>query len=133
MIYRRFGYIHARILLQKQDELKEIEDQLRIMDEEDENGGPRFSRCLKSRAHDERRARDLPEGKVSRKMLLRRAEEVVGEYGMLIILLLLFRFLLRISLLSFLAITLRVPVSNSKSLVYFGVFSVLSLITHSLA
>jgi hypothetical protein len=28
MLYRRFGYLHARILLSKQDELRELEEQL---------------------------------------------------------------------------------------------------------
>lgn len=35
MIYRRFGYLQSRILLQKQDEMRELEDQLDTMDKED--------------------------------------------------------------------------------------------------
>jgi hypothetical protein len=80
MLFRRFGYIHARILLQKQDELKEIEEQLRSMDERDNSAGPRIKRCLKSRLADEKRT-DLQDGKETRGQLLRRAEKIAREYG----------------------------------------------------
>lgn len=32
MLYRRFGYIHSRLLLYKQDELRELEASLHNMD-----------------------------------------------------------------------------------------------------
>lgn len=82
MLYRRFGYIHARILLQKQDELKEIEERLEALDTEDDGGGERLQRCLKSRAFDEARDRKSPPERESRRQLLRRAEDLVREYGM---------------------------------------------------
>jgi hypothetical protein len=81
MLYRRFGYVHARILLQKQDELKEIEEQLQIIDKADDEAGPRLQRCLQSRAHDEARDAKGPPDRVTRKELLRKAEDLVSEYG----------------------------------------------------
>ncbi|KAF2093525.1 hypothetical protein NA57DRAFT_48248, partial [Rhizodiscina lignyota] len=40
MIYRRFGYIHARLLLEKQNELQELENILGDMDNEDDSERP---------------------------------------------------------------------------------------------
>ena len=36
-IYRRFGYVEARLLLEKQDEMRRLEQELKAMDERDEN------------------------------------------------------------------------------------------------
>jgi len=35
MVYRRFGYFQARVLLEKQDELRELEEQLDDIDHDD--------------------------------------------------------------------------------------------------
>lgn len=35
MLYRRFGYLQSRVLLKKQDELRQLEQQLDNMDEDD--------------------------------------------------------------------------------------------------
>lgn len=80
MMYRRFGYLHARILLNKQDEIKEIERELDEMDEDDKVESDESRAGLKSRIDDE--SRTLPEGRKSRKKLLREAEVLVKEYGM---------------------------------------------------
>jgi hypothetical protein len=37
MVYRRFGYLHSRILLRKQDKLRKLEDELDCYDDEDAN------------------------------------------------------------------------------------------------
>lgn len=81
MIYRRFGYLHARLLLNKQDELHELEEELRDMDERDKNGDARANKCLMSRTKD--RNRDLPEGwERTRPALLEEIEKKIMEYGM---------------------------------------------------
>ena len=81
MIYRRFGFLHARLLLNKQDELREFEEELRDMDQRDKNGGEKAEKCLMSRSKDNNR--ELPEGwERSRKDLLEIIEKKVIEYGM---------------------------------------------------
>ena len=35
MIYRRFGYVQARLLLEKQDDLRFLENKLDVLDRED--------------------------------------------------------------------------------------------------
>lgn len=83
MIYRRFGYPHARTLLQKQDELRETEERLDETDQEDKNRGPKAQRCPRSRLHDELRDRKSAPGKGETRIhLLWRAEDLVREYGM---------------------------------------------------
>ena len=77
-LYRRFGYLQSRLLLQKQDELRELEDSLREMDERDDKT-EEGQDCLQSRDLDDRR--DLPEGRVTRRALLQRIEKKMLEYG----------------------------------------------------
>ena len=79
-MYRRFGYLQSRLLLQKQDELRELEDLLLQMDQRDEltEDG---RECLQSRDLDESRD-DEPLGE-TRKKLLSRIERKLLEYGML--------------------------------------------------
>ena len=79
MIYRRFGFLHARLLLYKQDELKEMEEELREMDKRD-SLDQKTSRVLRSRRKDDLR-KDLA-GRESRKDLLQRIEKKALEYGM---------------------------------------------------
>jgi hypothetical protein len=79
MIYRRFGFLHTRVLFWKQDELKEIEKKLDILDAEDQQGDPRARKCLRSRKYDV--ARGNVEGKESRAQLIKGAETLLREYG----------------------------------------------------
>lgn len=80
MIYRRFGFLHARLLLNKQDELRELEEELRDADERDKKGDARAQKCLQSRSKDN--SRGLPEGwERSRQELLVIIEKKVMEYG----------------------------------------------------
>ena len=82
MIYRRFGFLHARILLQKQDELRELEEAIDTIDKEDaslDRGTDKTRKCLKSRIKEERR--EDTQMRQTRKELLRSAEDKVREYG----------------------------------------------------
>lgn len=80
MIYRRFGFLHARLLLNKQDELRELDEELRGMDQRDRIGDAKARKCLMSRTKDDNRP--LPEGwERSRKELLQEIEKKVMEYG----------------------------------------------------
>ncbi|KAL8821018.1 MAG: hypothetical protein Q9191_007397 [Dirinaria sp. TL-2023a] len=79
MIYRRFGYIHARLLMHRQDELRELEDTLSDMDKKDaKSADPDRRACLRSRDLDEEN-RELP-GR-DRVALLDRIEEKTLKYG----------------------------------------------------
>ncbi|KAL9606636.1 MAG: hypothetical protein Q9179_000222 [Wetmoreana sp. 5 TL-2023] len=83
MIYRRFGFLYTRILLSKQDELREIETDLDAMDHRDEKTSDRTRKCLKSRGKDFARA--SAQGSPTRKDLLRSAEDKLLEYGQLLL------------------------------------------------
>jgi hypothetical protein len=50
MLYRRFGFLQSRILLHLQDELRELEDDLDLMDKRDQKRRPEM---LKSRQDDD--------------------------------------------------------------------------------
>ena len=84
MIYRRFGFLHSRILLNKQDELREIEQRLDDLDEIDSTESNASALCLQSRGKDE--ARTDIERKHSRQELLRMSEEKLCQYGLFSIL-----------------------------------------------
>lgn len=73
MLYRRFGYLQARLLLNKQDELRVLERKLDRMDTFD------------ARDHPTRlQTRDLKEEDAAPKReLLRQIEEKFREYGAL--------------------------------------------------
>ena len=77
MIYRRFGYIHSRLLMHRQDELHELKDTLNEIDKKDDKD-PIRRICLRSRELDEEN-RDLP-GR-DRIALLDRIEEKTLKYG----------------------------------------------------
>ena len=79
MIYRRFGALHARLLLNKQDELRELEDDLRDMDEQDAKDED-TDIYLMSRTKDNKR--EPIEGRETRKQLLETIEKKTLEYGM---------------------------------------------------
>lgn len=74
MLYRRFGYLQARILLHKQDELRALETKLDTLDKKD-NEHQDTKRYLKSRDRDDKRKDS------KRKALLHEIEIVYKEYG----------------------------------------------------
>ena len=80
MIYRRFGFLHSRILLNKQDELREIEERLDDLDGIDSGGSKASALCLQSRRKDEIRT-DVNR-RDSRQELLRISEEKLCQYGL---------------------------------------------------
>ncbi len=71
MLYRRFGFIQARILLDKQDEMRILEEKLDRMDQRIKDSDP-----------DSLQTRDIAEedGR-PRKELLKRIETKFCEYG----------------------------------------------------
>jgi hypothetical protein len=91
MIYRRFGHIHSRLLLHRQDELRELEADLYDMDKRDEKNGEESRMYLKSRDLDVERelneeqepaqGRALAPGRKSRTDLLQRIEQKALQYG----------------------------------------------------
>jgi hypothetical protein len=70
MIYRRFGYVQARLLLEKQDDLRYLEDKLDILDSQDSFGD---RDVLLTRSNYEE----------PRKELMARLEKTFIEYGKL--------------------------------------------------
>jgi hypothetical protein len=74
-LYRKFGFLQARILLNKQDELRELEKDLDRLDKVDQGKDPSL---LKSREKD-----TATNGR--RKKLLYDIEEKFKEYGHLIL------------------------------------------------
>ncbi|CAO2652884.1 Nn.00g022950.m01.CDS01 [Neocucurbitaria sp. VM-36] len=54
-IYRAFNYLHSRVLLEIQDELRNLEENLSELDRKDNNSGR--SKCLTSRASDIKQAK----------------------------------------------------------------------------
>lgn len=82
MIYRRFGYIHSRLLLNKQDELRELEANLHDMDLIDASS-EEGALCLKSRELDEER-NDI-QGLGPRRALLEKIEQKTLQYDQLLL------------------------------------------------
>jgi hypothetical protein len=76
MIYRRFGFLHARLLLQKQDELRLMEQELDEIDRRDACGED--ATLLQCREDDD--ARTAQDGN-TRKSLLSRIEDTLLKYG----------------------------------------------------
>lgn len=83
MIYRRFGYLHARTLLRLQDKLRVLELTLDTYDDEDASDETQ-RRLLWSRDSDEvdgeKRAKENPEIP-TRTQILEEIEEVLKRYG----------------------------------------------------
>lgn len=73
---RRFGYLHSRVLLYRQDELSSLEKRLMDMDERDHE---RLPVALASRQHDE--SRDGIEEQDTRKYLINVIDQKLIEYG----------------------------------------------------
>lgn len=72
MLYRRFGYLQSRLLLEKQDDLRRLESQLEVMDYED--NVPARRDILKTRLyHDDECAKE-------RKALVEKIEKKWLEY-----------------------------------------------------
>lgn len=57
MLYRRFGYLSSRVLLEKQDELRALEEQLDELDDHDTDNN--FDRLLKREFQGEERKKLL--------------------------------------------------------------------------
>ena len=73
LIYRKFGWLHKRILLHLQDELVELEEQLQGLDEwETLTGNPKKLLC--------RRLDDAAPDSL-RRSLLKESSEKLGKYG----------------------------------------------------
>ena len=69
MIYRRFGFLHTRLLLYKQDELRALEEELDEMDRKDFNGkDPEVLMCREDDTE-------------ARKTLLNQIEKTLLKYG----------------------------------------------------
>lgn len=74
LIYRKFGWVHNRILLHLQDELVDLEGQLEDLDKwEALTGNPTKLVC--------RRLDDAGPEESERRILLRRCSEKLAEYG----------------------------------------------------
>jgi len=70
MIYRRFGYLQSRLLLEKQDELRVLEEELDILDAQMNNKRPADLTTT-----------DLPEAIAGpRKSLMERIEKTFCDY-----------------------------------------------------
>jgi hypothetical protein len=68
-IYRSFDYLHSRVILNMQDELRVLEKRLERLDNEDSNSlSEDTNKCVRSRDSDDRRART--EGKPSQRAAL---------------------------------------------------------------
>ena len=83
MMYRRFGQLHARLLLHKQDRLRALEEELFYLDRADATTDE-GRRCLKCREDDD--GRDPPPApRRSRAQLLDAIQAVLTEYGQILI------------------------------------------------
>ncbi len=74
MICRKYGFLRSRILLYRQDELRQLERDLLEADQEDAQDCPL---ALRSRKTDEERPQDA----YSRKPLLEKIDAKLKEYG----------------------------------------------------
>jgi hypothetical protein len=88
MVYRRFGYLHSRVLLRKQDKLRKLEDELDSYDDDDANDATdsqeESRRLLMSRSLDEstnRKEKLQTPSMRTRTDILNDIEEGLKEYG----------------------------------------------------
>ncbi|KAI8938543.1 hypothetical protein NX059_004429 [Plenodomus lindquistii] len=77
-IYRGFDYLHSRVLLDMQDELRCFEDELQKIDKRDDNPGNQ--RCLGSRAFDANRAKADGKDYSERSTLLSKIRDKLVSY-----------------------------------------------------
>jgi len=82
MQYRRFGYLHARLLLNKQDELRSLEEDLMCLDRLDDEDEA-TQKYLRSRQKEYARKPD--NGAETKKQLLDKIEQKTLEYGKLLL------------------------------------------------
>ena len=82
MIYRRFGILHARSLLYAQDELRELESRLTMLDKRDDRNEDDRDYLMCRENDDDREP--IP-GRKSRKDLLALIKQKTLEYGQLVI------------------------------------------------
>ena len=75
---RRFGYLSNRLLLYKQDELREMEDELATLDQWDQIGPEEARNYLRSRVADDDRT-DLDD-RQTRYEFMKRLELKLKEY-----------------------------------------------------
>ncbi|KAK8015482.1 hypothetical protein PG991_008370 [Apiospora marii] len=83
MIYRRFGYLHARTLLRLQDKLRTLEQLLDENDDEDAAGDEATQKCLMSRDLDEAECKELAKRVptvLTRTQILDEIEVVLAKY-----------------------------------------------------
>lgn len=72
LMCRRYGFLHTRVLLYRQDELRELEQDLLELDEEDKDTAPQM---LTSRELDDRRPNK------ERRDLIQKIDDKLKEYG----------------------------------------------------
>ena len=84
MMFRRFRFVFARVLLNKQDEIMELERHLRYCDDADQ-GHLNGQKCLRSRKFDLNRDETLKlEGFKSRQNILKTLETSLVTYSTLL-------------------------------------------------
>ena len=77
MIFRRFGFLYSRVLLNKQDQIRELESRLDDIDKKDYQDKIK-RKSLKSISRDEKCISSTGQ---TRQELLRTVEEKLREYG----------------------------------------------------
>ncbi|KAL2064190.1 hypothetical protein VTL71DRAFT_4684 [Oculimacula yallundae] len=80
MVYRRFGYLHSRTLLRKQDELRKLESELDDYDDYDTNNNEKPCRVLMSRDSDEAADKKEPSNARTRTRILDDIEKKLEIY-----------------------------------------------------
>jgi hypothetical protein len=73
MMFRRFGYLQTRILLEKQEQLRRLEEELDFLDKTDHDAKPRALRTLEDGKKD---------NTGERRVLMRKIEKKFRDYGM---------------------------------------------------
>jgi hypothetical protein len=81
-VYRGFHYLHARVLLELQDEVAVLERELDYRDREDIEGNRARQRTLRSRAMDTREAKKQ-QGARTRRDILKDIRTKLSDYGKL--------------------------------------------------
>jgi hypothetical protein len=79
-VYRGFHYLHARVLLEIQNEVAVLERELDYLDREDREGDLARQRTLRSRAMDMRAAKKQ-QGARTRRDVLKEIRAKLLEYG----------------------------------------------------
>ncbi len=72
MVYRRFGYLQSRLLLEKQEHLRKLEEELETLDTEDEQAESRNLTTMEN--YDSERYKP-------RRLLMERIESQFQAYG----------------------------------------------------